>query len=125
MIADDYRTSPIWQQTRHLVLAISLTADSFQTGGESLSQPLRRFSIELLLGMTKLSEGGTDLGGVLRSVTMLEQILLKSHEDGYLRDCVFFHLTREVHEFRSTLKQLTTNRKPSLPLTGNDYPFHH
>jgi len=49
MIHDNYRTSSVWKKARHLVLALSLTADSLLAREKGLSRDIRRHSIFLLI----------------------------------------------------------------------------
>jgi len=107
MISDNYRTSPIWNQARHLVLALSVAADSFGSPAADLSKRIHKDTVQLLLGIMDLHEARVDRHTVDQSIANLELILIESQKKGFLRKSAFTVLRREIRELRSALKQLS------------------
>jgi len=104
MTSPDYRQSPIWKKARHLVLALSLAADSFGSRGESRSKTIRQHSVHLLLEIVELCEARTGLQAVESSLTRLEQNLSESHLGGFLAKSAHLGLARKIKDLRSALQ---------------------
>lgn len=106
----DYRISPIWNQARHFVLALSLIADSVGSSGKSFSEKIRERSVQLLLKIVELCEVGTDLQGTEKSIRDLKRILNEAHKMGFLTRAAFLKLTREARDLRAALRETSWNR---------------
>lgn len=99
----DYRTSSVWKKARHLVLALSLTADSLLAREKALSREIRRHSIVLLLRIVELCESGKELPTVESSIGNLEQDLTKLQKKGILTKSSFHRLAKEIGALRAAI----------------------
>ncbi len=114
----NYRTSPVWNQARHLVLSLSVAADSFQSPG--LSKKIRNQSVHLLLQVMQFHEAKCDRQSVNHSIDDLQKVLIESHKKGFLTKTAFGRLKREVGDLQSALKEASVSAgslsaPPSVP----------
>ena len=110
MTHDNYRTSSVWKKARHLVLALSLTADSLLAREKGLSRDIRRHSIFLLLRIVELCESGKELPTVESSIGNLEQDLTKLQKKGILTKSSFHRLAKEIRTLRVAIVETSWHR---------------